>query len=329
MTMPPPGHSWLDTVQVQRYDRLYDARPSAVMTLGQALDSIVDGTYAPLITQARHIFATKGEAAYTSFKRRLPQYTFAGTFSPTRAKGNLQQHNGIGHGDIDHLGDDAAVSAAKLQLQQDPTLVYIFRSPRGDGLKLGVRIEPVATDAAYQHAWQTVAQAHQQQYGVTWDPSGRDVSRLCFASADTSCYINADAQEFPIPPMVVPAPPAAPRVRFHAPYSRSYGETAAERALAWAQRCILASQPGQQHSARCRASYTLGGYVGAGLLAYEEAYAALETVVSQTAQDIPRAMRTITDGLKSGAARPLTPDKTRPIPPMTTVNAKEVPPWHG
>ena len=129
--------------------------------------------------------------------------------------------------------------------------------------------------------------------------------------------------------MVVPDPPPAPSVRFHAPYARPYGESAAERALSWAQQSILASHPGERHHARCKAAYLLGGYVGAGLLAYDEAYAALETAVRQTSEDIPRALRTIQDGLKAGAARPLTAEQTRPIPQMTTINAREVPAWLG
>ena len=44
------AYSWLDAVQVQRFDRLYDATPSATLTLGAALDAIVDGVYADAIT---------------------------------------------------------------------------------------------------------------------------------------------------------------------------------------------------------------------------------------------------------------------------------------
>ena len=318
--------SWLDAVQVQRFDRLYDATPSATLTLGAALDAIVDGDCADAITTLRQIYARQGEDAYAAAKKRLPQVTFGGVFSPTRAKANLVQHSGLVHADLDHLQD---LAQSKLALMQDPHVVYIFISPRSDGLKYGTRITPVDSDAAYQHAWQMVCDQHQEQYGIVWDPSGKDVSRLCFVSWDPACYINADAAVFPVPPMVVPAPPPASSVRFHAPYARPYGESAAERALSWAQQCILASHPGERHHARCKAAYLLGGYVGAGLLTYDEAYAVLETAVRQTSEDIPKALRTIQDGLTAGATRPLTAEKVRPIPQMTTMNAREVPTWRA
>ena len=108
--------SWLDSVQVQRFDRLYDARPSATLRLGEALDAIVDGTYAKQIARSRQIYVTHGEDAYRQAKSQLPQFTFAGTFAPTRARAHLQQHSGIVHADLDHLPD---LAETKLRLMQD------------------------------------------------------------------------------------------------------------------------------------------------------------------------------------------------------------------
>ena len=51
------GCSWLDTTPVQRYDNLYNATPSASLSLGAALDRIVDDTYAAAITRLRDIYA--------------------------------------------------------------------------------------------------------------------------------------------------------------------------------------------------------------------------------------------------------------------------------
>ena len=319
--------SWLDAVQVQRYDRLRDARPSATLTLGEALDAIVEGTYADRIAQLRSLRDVCWPDTYREAKQRLPAFTFAGTFAPTRARAHLQRHSGIVHADVDHMADKAAITALKLLLMQDGSMVYCFCSPSGAGLKYGVRVAPVDGNDAYTHAWQTVCDDHEKRYGITWDRSGKDVSRLCFVSDDPSCFINPAAQVFPVP--APPPLPPAPRVVMHVPYARPYAERAAERALRRAERLILESQPGQKHFARCKAAYLLGGYVGAGLLAYDEAYAALETAVRQTSEDIPRALRTIQDGLKAGAARPLTAEQTRPIPQMTTMNAREVPAWLG
>jgi VirE-like protein len=315
--------SWLDSVQVQRFDRLYDARPSATLSLGAALDAIVQGSYAPQIPHLRRLYAQHGEDAYAAAKRHLPQITFAGTFSPTRARANLTQHSGIVHADLDHLQD---LVRTKLALIQDPTVVYGFYSPRGDGLKYGVRVEPVATNDAYRHAWQTVCDAHQARYGVVWDPSGKDVSRLCFASSDAACFVNPEAQLFPVsPPPPAPRPSPVTSSR-HWPSPRL--ETAAQRALERAVTLIERSEPGQQHVARCRASYLLGGYVGSGQLSYDEASAALAEAVQGTAKDQRKALKDIADGLTAGQTRPITTPTRRAGPwHSRALTPRETPTW--
>lgn len=315
--------SWLDTTPVQRYDCLLDARPSATLTLGEALDSIVDGAYAATITHLRQIYARHGEDAYVAAKRRLPQITFGGVFSPTRAKANLMAHSGIAHADIDHL---QALTQTKLALMQDPHVVYLFISPRNDGLKYGTRIAPVDNDDAYKHAWQVLADAHLRQYAVTWDPSGKDVCRLCFVSWDPSCYINPDAAVFPVPARVVPTPSPV-TADGHWPSPRL--QTAAQRALERAVQLIADAEPGHQHVARCRAAYLAGGYVGSGQLAYEDAYSALEGAVQDHAKNTRKAMRDITDGLTAGQARPISyPPRQRGGDWRSRARApEEVPQW--
>ena len=184
-TVPEPCDSGQDQCLaaccIQRFDDLYSSTPSATLTLAEALDAITDGQYAADIRQVRAVWRRQGEEAYTLAKRRLPQYTFAGTFAPTRNKAHLVQHSGVCHADIDHLVD---LSTTKLRLQADPHVIYCFTSPRGDGLKYGVHVPVVADDEAYKHAWSTLAGAHATAYKVTWDPSGKDICRLCFVSWD-------------------------------------------------------------------------------------------------------------------------------------------------
>jgi hypothetical protein len=105
------------------------------------------------------------------------------------------------------------------------------------------------------------------------------------------------------------------------------------------------SVPGQQHYARCRAAYLLGGYIAGGMLSYDEAYTALEAAVRRTAQQVPVTMRTVCDGLQAGAAQPITYEQleaerqaylathwhTRAkwcAGQLPTIAAEEIPPWH-
>jgi VirE N-terminal domain len=222
--------------------------------------------------------------------------TFGGTFAPSRAKPHLVRHSGIVHGDLDHLDD---VDAIKARLAEDPHIVYVFISPSGTGLK-------VADDAAYKHAWQTVANAHRQTYGLTWDRSGKDISRLCYLSWDSSPYQNRDAITFPVPdPVPHPTPrPTPPRLTFD--ISRERRERYAYRALETAVAMIDASAPGNRHDTRLRASELLGGYVAGGCLTHDEAWGGLAMAVARNTDDLDRAMKTIADGLQHGQARPIT-----------------------
>ena len=180
-----------------------NARPAQTITIGAALDAIRAGTYRAQIEQLRQLRITQGQAVYNAVKQQLDAVTFGGTFAPTRRKATLVQHSGLVHGDIDHLAD---AQAMKARLCADPYTACCFISPSGDGLKRDVLIVPVADDTAYKHAWQTVADYFHAQYGVTWDPSGKDVCRLCLLSLDPALYVNPDTQPFPVPPVPAAVP---------------------------------------------------------------------------------------------------------------------------
>jgi VirE N-terminal domain len=318
-----PTRTALDTIEIQQFDNLYDPTPTATLALGTALDQIIDGTYRHDIETCRHICTARGGDAYKAAKSDLPQWTFGGTFAPTRAKDHLTQHSGICHADIDHL---ANLAETKLALMHDPHVIYCFTSPRGDGLKYGVRVPVVGDDDAYKHAWSCLASLHAAAYAVEWDSSGKDICRLCFVSWDPACYVNLDAEVYPIPAPLMVTPPALPRRTM--PISHERREQYAQRGIANAVKIIAESTEGNLHAARCRAGYLLGGYVGGGLLTYDEAYAALRAAVEGRTKHLGPSLKTIADCLTAGEAKPITLAEleadweqwkaAHPLPPLTT-----------
>jgi hypothetical protein len=92
------------------------------------------------------------------------------------------------------------------RLRRDPHLVYAFIGPSGHGLKYAVRIPLVTTNAAYRRAWEYVAARHLTEYGLTWDPSAKDIARLCFVSHDPYAYLNEGEPAV----LAIPAPPPPP-----------------------------------------------------------------------------------------------------------------------
>jgi BT4734-like, N-terminal domain len=290
--------SWLDA-DICIFHGTTNPTPIKTVTIATALDAIATGAYRDPIERLRHLRATKNEEVYKAAKSKLDALTFGGTFHPTRAKSTLVRHSGMVLGDIDHVAD---VDTVRRALCGDAYTAYCFTSPGGDGVKLGVQVPPVLDDEAYKHAWETIATYYQQQYGVPWDTSGKDVSRLCFASWDPTLYRNPAAMLFDVPPKPEPAitTPHTPPPSHPIPNDRR--DFYARQAIDTATRMLDTSTPGNRHHMRTKAGYLLGGYVGGGILSYDDAYAALEVAVDRNSAHPLRSVQTIADCLQAGMA---------------------------
>ncbi len=189
-------------------------------TLAAVIGEIAGPKHRALIDKIRATYAahlpTGRKAAKDSIgtlKRGLPAVMFSGQFSARRAAG-LVTHSGLIVADLDELGPDLA-RVAQLA-KDDPHAVACFRSPSGDGLKIVYRCDPSDHAAAFRSMGAHVL----ARYGIAPDPSGKDVSRLCFVSHDPAAVVNADA--LPLPAVSAPVtanpilradPVAAPRPR--------------------------------------------------------------------------------------------------------------------
>ena len=285
----------------------YDPRPTAIWTLEHALTAIREGDWQNQIEKLRHTLATHGKGIYNHYKKCLDAFSFGGVFEPTRAKEHLIQHSGLIHLDYDGVPDVADVLAVLCDV---PGISYIFLSPSGCGLKVGVRVPVIDTDRQYKHAWQCVADFLEEHTGLIADPSGKDISRLCFVSYDPQTYINLHADVFPIPPLPAPTmPPVAARRLL--PLSDDRHHQYLQQAIDRAIRLIVASvpptptSPGTRHRSRLKAARLLGGYVSGDFLSYSEAYAILEGIVQHHTAHFSKSMRTIADGLRYGMRTPV------------------------
>jgi VirE N-terminal domain len=297
--MPKP----LPDAEVNLFNSSFQSIPAQTLTLSQAVFAIRTGMYQPQVDAVRAVLASEGKRAYDRAKAHLPAFTFAGTFAPRRGNAYLQQPTGIIHGDLDHLPDVAAVKQA---ICQDRRTAYAFVSPSGRGLKLGVHVPVVADDAGYKAAWLAVSNEYQQRYGGTWDPSGKDISRLCYVSHDLDLFWNPAAEMFDVPP----APITEPRTPQPSVSRPSHGyQGHAERAVRTAVDMIEHAEVGTRHHTRLRAARLLGGYIGGGLLSEDEAYGALAQALVGHTDDLQRALKTVEDGLAYGKSQPITLDE--------------------
>jgi hypothetical protein len=151
-----------------------------------ALDHIRDGKeYEPRIRELR---AETDKKKKQEIKKGLSYFIFSGTFQERNAAA-LLQHSGLLVLDFDNVSD---LVITRLQLQEDPYCLALFRSPGGDGLKFLVKIEP----EKHLETFKALEAYFLATYGMEVDKSGKDVCRACYTSADSSLYYNPDAQPF-------------------------------------------------------------------------------------------------------------------------------------
>ena len=136
-------------------------------------------------TRYCNIIAQTDPETYKKYKTTLPAVTWSGTF---RKRTELIQHSG--HVVVDYDGVD--IGSLLAELAQHPQVAFAFVSPSGEGGKAVTRVTPVPTTAQeHKHAFAAVSDVL-GEFGEI-DPSGSDVTRLCFLAHDPRPIINPNA----------------------------------------------------------------------------------------------------------------------------------------
>lgn len=177
------------------------------ITPEQALDEIKGDTHKAAIQSIRDDLDLDSHEAADTAKRKLPAILWNGSFSK-RSTAGCTSRSGLIVADLDNLDDPAAV---KEQLKADDYVFAAFISPSGQGLKVIFRCGIENTHAENFAAMESHLRS---KYALVADPSGKDVSRLCFVSHDPTLHHNPDAGELPMPEQAAPeihtAEPPAP-----------------------------------------------------------------------------------------------------------------------
>lgn len=156
------------------------------VTLATIADGIRGGTWRGMIETLR---AESDEAKQKALKAALPGFCAAGVFS-RRNKVSITDPSGLLIVDIDDLGSMDRAAEVRDMLADDPHVLLAFVSCRGEGVKLLVYAGEISTDAEFKAAWRAFAEYAAETYNLTLDPSGKDLARLCFISADPGACLN-------------------------------------------------------------------------------------------------------------------------------------------
>lgn len=198
------------SLRVTYLPNILQSNQHTALSIREALSIMQDPGLLPAYeaVQAARLFGSKDD--YIEAKTRLPAICFQGTVVPGTAiaAANLKHPTGVMVLDCDNLKDaDAVMEAVCL----DPHVAFAFKSPGGQGVKIGVHVDfpeavlglPVSA-AAYSNYYKQV----QAQATVWWpwletDNSSCNINRLCFASPHPA-YINENTMPVGVLPYVAP-----------------------------------------------------------------------------------------------------------------------------
>ena len=130
--------------------------------------------------------------AYSKEKKKLPAFTPSGKFEGGRKTEFLQEYTGIIVLDIDK--SDEQTNKYKNIVKSCPYTYICFISPGGNGLKILVRVE--STMEQHRSSFEKVKGYFERMMDFNIDPSGKDITRLCFFSHDPEIYFNPDSWTF-------------------------------------------------------------------------------------------------------------------------------------
>jgi hypothetical protein len=166
---------------------------NAQIPFAKVLDDIRTGTYKEQINRLRELLQQKESKKYSSLKKHLPAFTPSGNFEGGRKYDFLKKYSGLIILDIDKLSADQLIQA-KEKINGDFFTKACFTSPGGQGLKIIVKTD---TDAEqHKQAFEQVKNYYEQLLKLPIDPSGKDITRLCFYSYDENLFHNPDSKIF-------------------------------------------------------------------------------------------------------------------------------------
>ena len=276
-----------------------------------------------LIDLTQKIQTAQSEGNYeekSRLKKSLPAITASGVFQEGHKKENLIKHSGLLQVDIDHpeienFNEKYPDITLKNELILDPFIFALWYSPSG-ALKGLVKILPDASK--HKQSYYQVEKYFSENYDIAIDQACKNINRLLFLSYTVYLHINNDAKTFQ------PLPEEKSKKKQQATYQvngQNYGDKAINKAID----IIEKAGDGEKHPALVKASYLLGGYVGAGYITENSASEHLKYAIQgkENVKDVKAAYQTIHKCLSAGEAAPITVNDWKNVKKQTKAKKQD------
>lgn len=286
------------------------------LTLETLLNNIQGGIYADQVNQARNLYSTNKDS-YNEFKRiNVPGFTLSvkcqhrkANTSTDAATTKLIYHTGVLQIDIDNIPPEQLVSIRQA-IELDKHTLFCFSSIGGNGLKIGIHIDP----KYHLESFISAEIYYKEKYNLEIDKSTKDIYRLCFISYDSTLFRNPNAELFTsqntystyvFEKSEAKIPQSSPPV-----YSAktTTEEKDGNRAIETAINLLNQSQKGNKHNTRLKVGELLGGYIAGGYYSKEFVLHSIKDAVVRNSSLTPeRALKEIEDAIDHGTQKPITP----------------------
>lgn len=180
------------------------AKSYKTITLFDALNAIRTEVYKNQIENIRELYSNGNIASYHAKKKQLPAYIFSGILFDSRHKFDISGYTSLLIVDIDKIDE---VETIKSQLQSDPYVVCIWKSPSGNGLKALFcleytdSIDPENIWIVHEYcAFPQVSNYLAEKYDIHIDKTGGDITRMCFVSSDFQIHLKREFEPFLVMP---------------------------------------------------------------------------------------------------------------------------------
>lgn len=171
----------------------YFTKKVANKDLSEILLEIKNGVYKIQVEDVRNRLEMGDTRGADATKKQLLAFTPSGTFDKGRKIEQVSSYSGYIVLDLDKL-NPTQLQEAKQKAINIPFTFAAFISPSGNGLKIIVPVN--TTKEKHKNAFLQIAIYYEEALKLSVDPSGKDVSRLCFVSFDPECFINSNPETF-------------------------------------------------------------------------------------------------------------------------------------
>lgn len=164
------------------------------LTVDEIVQHIKYGKYSEEINKLREVLEHENELLYKQQKKNLLAFTVSGIFKNGRKVEYLKNYNSLIILDIDNIQKD--IESLKEKIIAIPCTYCCFLSPSSRGLKIIVRVS--SDKGLHLSAFNQLKSFYEHQISAIIDPSGKDITRLCFYSYDPQIYFNPESNIFEV-----------------------------------------------------------------------------------------------------------------------------------